>query len=108
MGNIKEQQAETYRSIIISYVGQKNKEEKLMNLTVPHMETIKATSKLTGLPEHFIRQKVLSGEIVSVKAGSKYLVNVDKFIEYLNTCTVETNGNDNETDCKISPVPVKL
>ena len=82
--------------------------ESKMKLTVPHMETIKATSKLTGLPEHFIRQKVLSGEIVSVKAGSKYLVNVDKFIEYLNTCTVETAGNNTESDRKITPIPAKL
>lgn len=54
---------------------------------IPHMETIKAAAKLLGLPEHFVRQKVISGEIVAVKAGSKYLVNVDKFIEYLNTTT---------------------
>ena len=55
-----------------------------MTIKIPRMETIKATAKLTGLPEHFIRQKVISGEIVSVKAGCKYLVNVDKLIEYLN------------------------
>lgn len=79
-----------------------------MTLTVPHMETIKATSKLTGLPEHFIRQKVLNGEIVSVKAGSKYLVNVDKFIEYLNTSTVENEENETVSANGITPVPVNL
>lgn len=79
-----------------------------MTLTVPHMETIKATSKLTGLPEHFIRQKVLNGEIVSVKAGSKYLVNVDKFIEYLNTSTVENEENETASTNGITPVPVNL
>ncbi len=73
----------------------------------PRMETIKATAKLFGLPEHFIRQKVISGEIVSVKAGCKYLVNVDRFAEYLNSNTVQPQKAP-ETECGIVPVPVKL
>ena len=52
---------------------------------IPRMETIKNTAKLFGLSEYFVRQKVRSGDVVCVKAGCKYLVNVDKFAEYLNT-----------------------
>lgn len=56
-----------------------------MTVNIPRMESIKNTAKLLHLPEYFVRQKVLAGEIVAVKAGAKYLVNVDKLIEYLNT-----------------------
>lgn len=60
---------------------------------IPRMETIKNTAKLTGLPEHFIRQKAISGEIVAVKAGNKYLINVDKLIDYLNAPTEQAKIN---------------
>lgn len=56
---------------------------------IPHMETIKRTAELFGLPVHFVRCKVSSGEIVAVRAGRKFLVNVDKFAEYLNSATIE-------------------
>ena len=74
---------------------------------IPRMVTRKATGKLFGLPEHVIRQKVISGEIVSVKAGCKYLVNVDRFAEYLNSSTVSPQ-NAQKAECGIVPVPVKL
>lgn len=61
------------------------KPEITVSRTVPRMETIKNTAKLFGLPEHLVRQKVLSGEVVAISAGRRYLVNVDKFAEYLNS-----------------------
>ena len=54
----------------------------------PRMESIKATAELFNLPVHFIRQKVSSGEIVAVRAGRRFLVNVDKLAEYLNSSRV--------------------
>lgn len=77
---------------------------------IPKMETIKNTAKLFGLPEHFIRQKAVSGEIVTVKAGCKYLVNVDKLAEYLNTHTESDNRSDNtRTEYGgIQPIPLNL
>lgn len=78
-----------------------------MNVNIPRMGTIKTTAKLCGLPEYFVRQKVLNGEIVSVKAGSKYLVNIDRFVDYLNS-HVE-NVQEEETSVEhggIKPVPV--
>ena len=37
----------------------------------------------------------MTGEIVAVRAGRRYLVNVDKLIEYLNTHTI---GHEIEPD----------
>ncbi|WP_079988125.1 helix-turn-helix domain-containing protein [Anaerotruncus rubiinfantis] len=69
---------------------------------IPRMVTIKEAAKATGLAEHHVRQLVLSGRVVAVKAGKKYLVNLDRLIEYLNTAHV---GDDmGEQYGKIRPV----
>lgn len=75
---------------------------------IPQMETIKKTAEIFGLPEYFVRKKVLSGEVVAVKAGRKFLVNVDKFAEYLNTHTLTAPPEPEETVAGIRPVPVNL
>lgn len=78
-----------------------------MNINkIPQMETIKETAKLFNLAEYFVRQKVLNGEIVAVKAGRKFLVNVDKFAEYLNNSTIHQENV--ETENCIKPIPEKL
>lgn len=56
-----------------------------MVYSIPQMATIKATAKAFGLPENFVRQKAIRGEIVAVRAGRKYLINQERFAEYLNT-----------------------
>lgn len=53
----------------------------------PRMETITETARLLGLPEYFLRCLARSGKIVAVKAGRKYLINVGKLVEYLDTHT---------------------
>ncbi len=77
---------------------------------VPHMETIKNTAKLFGLPEHLVRQKVLSGEVVAINAGRRYLVNVDKFAEYLNSNKLPSPDKQDEPAeyTGIPPVPIDL
>lgn len=60
------------------------------NIKIPTMLTIKETARATNLPVHFIRQLVWDNKIVYTKAGNKYLVNFEKFIEYLN------GGSNNE------------
>ena len=50
----------------------------------PRMRTINETAKETGFPAHAIRQLVKENKIVFVQCGAKALVNVEKFIEYLN------------------------
>ena len=54
-------------------------------IKVPTMLTIKETAKVTGIAEYNIRQLVAGNKICFVKAGRKYLINLEKFIEYLNT-----------------------
>lgn len=84
--------------------------EITVSRTVPRMETIKNTAKLFGLPEHIVRQKVLNGEVVAIKAGRRYLVNVDKFTEYLNSNKLSTPDKQNEPaeQFGIRPIPVDL
>ena len=51
------------------------------------MVTIKEAAELMkdrGISETFIRKGVRTGKIVFVKSGRKTLINLDKFIEYLN------------------------
>lgn len=84
---------------------------------IPRMETIKKTSEMFGLPVHFVRDKVNNGEIVAVRAGKKYLVNVDKFAEYLNSCTVARSDESTSSEQiqkiavgetpRVMPIPLK-
>lgn len=72
---------------------------------IPHMETIKRTAEIFGLPVHFIRCKVASDEVVAVRAGRKFLVNVDRFAEYLNTSTVQPeSGADPGALVRVTPI----
>jgi excisionase family DNA binding protein len=48
------------------------------------MRTIRETAQITGFPEYALRRLVKQNKIVYVNTGRKVLVNVDKFIEFLN------------------------
>lgn len=63
-----------------------------MNKDAPVMLTIAQTAKRLNIPIHFVRLCVLDGRAVSVRAGSKYLVNLNRFIEFLNKGDVQQNG----------------
>lgn len=86
------------------------KSEITVSRTTPRMETIKNTAKLFGLPEHLVRQKVLNGEVVAISAGRRYLVNVDKFADYLNSNKMPApDKQDVPAEYEgIRPIPVKL
>lgn len=86
------------------------KPEITVSRTVPRMETIKNTAKMFGLPEHLVRQKVLSGEVVAISAGRRYLVNVDKFAEYLNSNKLPAPNERDEPaeQTGIRAIPVNL
>ena len=45
----------------------------------------KETAKVTGIAEYNIRQLVSGNKTCFDKAGRKYLINLEKFVEYLNT-----------------------
>ncbi len=51
---------------------------------VPVMLTIKETSEKSGIPYSAIRKKCLCGEITYIKTGRKFLVNWNRFLDYLN------------------------
>lgn len=56
-----------------------------MDNLIPKMVTIKEAAKATGLAEYHIRQLCINNEITAVKTGKKYLINLDRFVDYLNT-----------------------
>lgn len=70
--------------------------ESEKSLIIPRMETIKKTAEIFGLPVHFVRCKVASGEVVAVRAGRRFLVNVDRFSEYLNSNTITPEAGELE------------
>lgn len=71
----------------------------------PRMETIKATAALFNLPVHFVRQKVSAGEVVAVRAGKKFLVNVDRFKEYLESNTIQPEKQNEPVG--ITPIKIR-
>ena len=52
---------------------------------VPVMKTIEETAQYFGLPKYFCRRAVMEGKVVYVRTGKKYLINTEKFAEWLNT-----------------------
>lgn len=72
--------------------GMKYMEQQLIPMhEVPLMRTIeqvyeyiKANDPDTALTENAIRRLVTTGKIETVKAGTKYLINMDMFFDYLS------------------------
>jgi len=56
---------------------------------IPKMLSIKQASAESGVSYECIRQWCIKNEIPHKKAGSKYLINADKFADYLNGEGVE-------------------
>lgn len=54
------------------------------NISIPHMVGIDEAAKMFGLTRYFVRQLCWNKKIVFVKAGQKYLINVEKLADYLN------------------------
>ena len=51
---------------------------------LPRMKTIKEMVALTGLSYTMLRNLCLENKIVHIRAGKKYLINCDRFADYLN------------------------
>ena len=68
---------------------------------VPRMRTIQQTADLTGLSYHHIRTLCRQHKIVAVRSGKKWLVNLDKFIEYLNNPQEEQRAPERFAPCVI-------
>lgn len=52
--------------------------------TVPKMVTVNELAKLTDISTYAIRRLVKADRITYFKSGSKILINLDKFIDFLN------------------------
>lgn len=55
-----------------------------MELVVPTMKTLREASELTGISYDCLRKLCLQKKIVHVRAGKKYLINLEKLVDYLN------------------------
>ena len=51
---------------------------------VPEMLSIRETAQRTNLSDRFIRKLCKEGKIVFVMSGRKYLINFQKFLQFLN------------------------
>ncbi len=51
---------------------------------LPVMKSIKEMVELTGLSYMHLRNLCLENKIVHIRAGKKYLINYDRFCDYLN------------------------
>lgn len=86
------------------------------NITVPRMATIKTTAELFKLPIHFIRAAVTNGNVVSVRAGRKFLVNIDSVTAFLSTGKPQgaaandrdsSRRSDEETVSRVTPISLR-
>lgn len=61
---------------------------------MPRMLKLRDAAAETGLTYSCLRRWILSGQFIYyVKAGSRYLVNMDRLAEFLNTPANGTDGN---------------
>lgn len=54
------------------------------NNQIPKMLTIKQASAASGLTEYRLRELCKQKKIVCILCGNKYLINLDRLIDYLN------------------------
>lgn len=61
---------------------------------MPVMKTIREASEECGLSYNCLRQLCLSNKIVYIRAGTKFLINMDKLKSFLNGETQDAAGMD--------------
>lgn len=88
--------------------------EKMEERKIPQMETITTAAQILKLPVHFMRAAVANGDVVSVRAGRKFLVNIDSVIAFLNTGVPQgaviadsPRRSDGEKPPRITPIPFR-
>ena len=65
-------------------------------MTIPTMVSIKEASRQTGISYEFIRQLIRERKIIYVRAGVKFLVNMESLVEYLSTGEQYDSAADQE------------
>lgn len=51
---------------------------------LPIMKSLKEMVELTGFSYMHLRSLCMENKIVHIRAGKKYLINYDRFVDYLN------------------------
>lgn len=59
--------------------------DNITTLKLPTMKTIKEIMTETGFSYRHLAQLCHQNKIVYIRTGKKFLINYEKFIEYLNT-----------------------
>jgi len=101
------------RHALLERLAQYNSDDTTITpLKIPQMETIVSTAKILGLPVHFLRAAVANGDVVSVRAGRKNLVNIDSVIAFLNTgipqgATTRQAAPQTENAPRIAPISLR-
>lgn len=65
---------------------------------IPTMKSISECSEIVGLAKYHVRRLVLQGKVKYVRSGSKYFVNVDSLIEYLNSGEAQAEVEEQNTN----------
>ena len=91
----------TYRITLLNSFVKRKIERKVIflqdsKISPPRMRTIRQAARETGFPENAIRRLVKEDAIVYVRCGSKVLVNLDRFIEFLN------EGGNHDSKSRVS------
>lgn len=60
-----------------------------MELKIPTMVTLAEASKQTGLSYDYLRKLCLRDQITHIRAGKKYLINLERLVDYLNGGTAD-------------------
>lgn len=58
----------------------------------PTMVGLTKASQLTGVPYEFLRKLCLQNKIVHIRSGVRYLINLEKLVDYLNQGDKVANG----------------
>lgn len=54
------------------------------NVTIPTMVGLAEASSKTGVSYDYLRKLCLRNQIVHIRAGRRYLINLEKLVDYLN------------------------
>lgn len=64
---------------------------------MPVMKTIKQASQETGLSYNCLRQLCINNQIVHIRVGSKFMINMDRLKDFLNGETKDATGMDKDS-----------
>ncbi len=63
----------------------------MTSIKIPEMLTLSELSRRSGLSYDYLRNLCIQNKITHIRCGRKYLVNADRFIDFLNGDTGDNN-----------------